>query len=225
MVAKMKKKTISVTENKVARGSTQEQKLMMKDGVYLRQRKRVYLYWFKFLQEAEKSSSHKVDWRKYKGWGGANEVMGSKFDDWWTTHWKELFGVKKKNGTPKFNVKDSIYREYEDIRLTHLVYTMRDTPIDYIEKHKVRYHGYSQGRKRKRVNPRKPVITNIARTNYLSIAYKIYQTESSKKRWTPVAHLDPDDTTADHTEIKKIIRSMLKKGEQIMSNVCEGHFP
>ena len=41
----------------------------------------MFLYWFKFLQEAEKSDEYQVDWSKYKGWGSANYILGSKFDD------------------------------------------------------------------------------------------------------------------------------------------------
>ena len=67
-------------------------------------RKRVYLYWFKFLQIAEQESDRKVDWRKYRGWGGGNEIVGSKFDDWWEDHWEELFGVENAGDEPKFPI-------------------------------------------------------------------------------------------------------------------------
>ena len=52
-----------------------------KDGYWIPHRKRVYLYWFKYLQQAELSPRHTVDWTQYDGWGGANAVLGMKFDD------------------------------------------------------------------------------------------------------------------------------------------------
>lgn len=219
-------KKSNIIENKVQRGSIQERDLLMKDGLYLRERKRVYLYWYKFLQEAEKSSDYEVKWSNYSGWGNANEVLGSKFDTWWIDNWKKLFGVKSKNGIPKFNIAN-MPRNFEPIRLAYLVHLIRDTPIDYPEKHKIRFHGFHLGNRKtkKRVNPNKPVVRSTERTNYLSIAYRLYQTESSKKRWTPVAHLDPDDKMSDHKNIKKEIKSLLKKGDDIMMNVSNGIFP
>ena len=39
---------------------------------------------------------------KYRGWGGSNEILGQKFDDWWKDHWKTLFAVQKEGDKPKF---------------------------------------------------------------------------------------------------------------------------
>ena len=66
--------------------------------LWIPSRKRIFLYWFKFLQHAERDSSRKVDWKKYEGWGGANYILGTKFDDFWEQNWKELFGVKNEGG-------------------------------------------------------------------------------------------------------------------------------
>ena len=63
-------------------------------GLWIPSRKRVFLYWFKFLQEAEKSNDYQVDWKKYKGWGGAKVVLNTKFDDWWEERWITLFGYE-----------------------------------------------------------------------------------------------------------------------------------
>jgi len=51
-----------------------------KEGLWLPYRKKNYVYWFKFLQFAEESDEFSVNWKKYKSWGGKNEVMGRKFD-------------------------------------------------------------------------------------------------------------------------------------------------
>ena len=75
-----------------------------RDGLWIPSRKRTYLYWFKFLQHAERSPDHQVDWTQYDGWGGANVVLGTKFDEWWGDRWKELFATKVKGDKPKFSL-------------------------------------------------------------------------------------------------------------------------
>ena len=52
-----------------------------KDGMWIPHLKRTYLYWFKFLQECERSAEHKVNWKKYKSWGSSNYILGVKFDE------------------------------------------------------------------------------------------------------------------------------------------------
>ena len=73
-----------------------------KSGLWITQRKRIYLYWFKFLRIAEQDPDYKVDWSKYKGWGGGNYILGTKFDEFWEEKWQSLFGVKVMGGTAKF---------------------------------------------------------------------------------------------------------------------------
>ena len=75
-----------------------------RDGLWIQQRKRIYLYWFKFLQEQRLSDEFNVDWKRYRGWGGSNYVLGVKFDEFWEERWKDLFGVKKRSDKPKFPV-------------------------------------------------------------------------------------------------------------------------
>ena len=45
------------------------------DGYWYPVRTTTYLYWFKFLQEAELSREFEVDWKKYKDWGSKEEIM------------------------------------------------------------------------------------------------------------------------------------------------------
>ena len=94
-----------------------------KDGLWIEHRKRVYLYWYKFLQHAEESADYEVDWRKYRLWGGKKEVMNSKFDDWWNTHWKICFGFEK-DKCPKYSVKTRV--KADGMRYALLVYEHRD---------------------------------------------------------------------------------------------------
>ena len=97
-------------------------KLRYRDGYWIGARKRIYLYWFKFLQHAERSKDYAVDWSKYQGWGGANEVLKSKFDDWWEAHWKELFAVKDEGEVARFVVSDKA--KADGIRYALLVYEL-----------------------------------------------------------------------------------------------------
>ena len=96
---------------------------------------------------------------------------------------------------------------------------LRDTPIDYIQKQKVRFHGRKMGGKKKVVlNPR-------SRTNTLSIAYRLYKSEISKKRWTAIAHLNPDDDSNSPSSIQGNIRNLIKDANLLMTNVSGGNFP
>ena len=75
-----------------------------RDGTWIECRKRIYLYWFKFLRHAEESSEHKVQWNKYRAWGGKDIVMNTKFDAWWEEHWKDCFGIDEETGRCKFHI-------------------------------------------------------------------------------------------------------------------------
>jgi hypothetical protein len=75
-----------------------------RDSTWIQCRKRVYLYWFKFLRHAEESADHKVQWNKYRAWGGKDAVMNMKFDAWWDKHWKDCFGLNEKTNTCKYMV-------------------------------------------------------------------------------------------------------------------------
>ena len=94
-----------------------------RDGLWIPYRKRNYVYWYNFLQHAERSSHHKVNWNKYKGWGGANYVLGTKFNDFWEEKWKELFGLKNKNDEQKYPFR--IQPKTDGIRLSLLCWEQR----------------------------------------------------------------------------------------------------
>jgi len=206
---------MKIIENRLS--PNEERILKKRDGLYIPHRKRTYLYWFKFLQEAEKSTNFTIDWKKYRGWGGANEVLGSKFDHWWEDRWKDLFAVEGLNDSPNFCPTGKV--NLENIRLSYLVYMLRDTPIDYILKHKVRYHGKNMAGKTKVVTYPKSA------TNKISIAYRLYNSEVSKKRFTRVAEWNPDDDFNEHGQIQTKVRSYLKASDNIMQNVSAGIFP
>jgi hypothetical protein len=181
------------------------------DGIWIPHRKRTYLYWFKFLQEAQRSPDFKVNWSKYRGWGGPNEVMGSRFDAWWEDHWKDLFGVEGK-GDVLTKVKfplTTTQPKTEAIRISWLVWMHRDTPPDYVSRLS-QYGGGTHYPKRG--------------SNHLAIARKIIATE---KRQTYLAPLDPDDDTNENED--KVIASLIgrykRRAKKTTENVCEGMFP
>lgn len=72
-----------------------------KSGLWIPHEKRIYLYWYSFLQRAERDKSKIVYWIYYQDWGGRDVVMNTKFDDWWKQYWKELFGIQKEGDKPK----------------------------------------------------------------------------------------------------------------------------
>ena len=96
-----------------------------KDGYWIPVRKRNYLYWYKFLQIAEQSPDYKVDWKKYKGWGNANVILGTPFDSWWNENWIKLFGIKKEGDTPKFPLSTK-QPKTDSYRYALLVYENKD---------------------------------------------------------------------------------------------------
>ncbi|UVW34888.1 hypothetical protein NYF23_12860 [SAR92 clade bacterium H455] len=93
--------------------------------LWIQHRKVVYLYWFKFLQHAERGDRYTVDWTKYQSWGGCEVVMETKFDDWWKDYWKDLFAFAEGQPTnaPFYTKKKP---EVIAMRTTLLVYGMRD---------------------------------------------------------------------------------------------------
>lgn len=189
-------------------------------GLWLRHRKRVYLYWFKFLQEAEMSDEYSVDWSKYDGWGGANAVLGMKFDDWWNDNWQDLFGVQKgadrridKNAVSKYELTTTRYKT-EAIRLALLVWQKRNTKSD------------------------------TKRGNNLAIARAVFQYESGqsgekKQRlgetemnaWDLNPDVDVLKTRAsggavgDKQVIQSYIGRYMRQAKSILSAVSDGKFP
>ena len=90
-------------------------------GLWIQHRKVVYLYWYKFLQHAERDDRYNVDWSKYESWGGRETVMETKFDVWWKEHWRDLFGFPEgKLETAKFHTEAT--PRADDLRTTLLIY-------------------------------------------------------------------------------------------------------
>ena len=152
--------------------------------------------------------------------------MGSKFDEWWNDHCKELFGVPSK-GVPREKQKFPLNTKQpktEAIRISLLVWMHRDTPADYVP----RTSSYGGGTRYSKRGG-----------NHLAIARKIIATE--KRTATYLAPLDPDatysvdgdvmleDRIIDYVNDDKIISSLIgrykRRGKKIVENVCQGMFP
>ncbi len=137
--------------------------------------------------------------------------MGSRFDDWWNDHWKNLFSVPSK-GTDLTKLKfplSTTQPKTEAIRISWLVWMNRDTPPDYVSRLS-QYGGGTYYPKRG--------------SNHLAIARKIIVTE---KRHTYLTPLNPDDDTNqnDDKTISSLVGRYKRRAKKITENVCEGIFP
>lgn len=183
-----------------------------KDGYWIPHRKRIYLYWFKYLQEAEQSTEFDVDWTRYPGWGGANAVLGQKFDLWWSNHWVDLFGTNDRSATPRYTISTK-QPKTEALRLSLLCWQRRDAPV--------------WG---KRGN-----ALSIAKQVY---EYELGINGEKKPRYGEdeftAGSMNPDTFgvfdgdrgyVPDSQRLQSIISRYLKNAKKYLRNVCDGRFP
>ena len=90
--------------------------------LWIQVRKRNYLYWYKFLQICLREN-YKINKKKYVGWD-LDTILDTKFDDWWNSHWKKLFGIKQRGDTPLYTVSTSRIKT-QSIRISLLVHQYR----------------------------------------------------------------------------------------------------
>ena len=141
-----------------------------RDGKWIPTRKRVFLYWFKFLQKAELSDVYEVDWSKYQGWGGADAVLNLKFDDWWEEHWVTLFSTKDPLGKPKFDI--STERPKADAYKIRLdVYKLRHLPKRQIGE---RVQGIFEGQETHEMNSRVGRHMRAAETHLKNVCNGVF---------------------------------------------------
>jgi hypothetical protein len=207
------------------------------DDLWIPYRKRTFLYWFKFLQEAERFDEVKVDWRKYRGWGGANVILGQKFDHWWGDRWKDLFGSEVRWTDPskiKFPLSTTRPKS-ETLRMSLLIWQLRDTPPDW----RPRKHSSRAGTDRE---------IQTRGSNAIAIGWKLHQTEKrntyGKTGVNPEAITDtyvvkrhdaghqPDNYDVKDAgyfgtthQVQQYVGRWKRRGRQIINNVCEGRFP
>ena len=181
-------------------------------GLWIPYRKRTYLYWFKCLQEAQQSDEYEVQWNRYKGWGGANAVLGMKFDGWWEDRWQDLFAVKER-GQDSVKFPLSTTRPKTDaIRTSLLAWQARNTPPDWTPRDYIAPDGFREQTTTKRKGGRT-----------LAMARKMIQLDGNRKTIT-MMNINPD--TADlEQEVQSRVGRYLRNAKKILTNVSEGRFP
>jgi hypothetical protein len=172
-----------------------------KSGLWIQSNKRIYLYWYSFLQHAENDPHRQVDWTTYDGWGGRDVVLHTKFNMWWGTHWKDLFGISKEGDKPKFALSTNRPKE-NGLRYALLVYENRDKG-DLWE-----------------------IATHIAKREWRQ--RKLGLTSSAFDYASP-QYLKQKQTAEERSCRKKYTQSKVgrhkKQAEKHLGYVCEGKFP
>ena len=195
--------------------------LKYRDELWIPFRKRTYLYWFKFLREAEECEDKGivVDWSKYKGWGGSNYIMGVKnFDTFWEDKWKKLFSVKSE-GSPiseqRFPLTTTAPK-LDAIRIRLKVWMYRDTKPSNTPNSRQSFTSH-KGTDHFKMDFKK------RGGNKLDIARKVIQTETRKQ--TPLWGINPDDDNNDPEEVARYVSRYLRQARTTINNVCNGQFP
>ena len=179
--------------------------------LWIPSRKIVYLYWFRFLQLAEQDPNRTVDWSKYQGWGGANAVLGMKFDEWWEHHWIDLFGIENEGDEPKFPLTTKRPKT-DGIRYALRIYENR---------HRGSTWDIAVWLKR-----------NEKRVYFLEFFGKIKEDMDTKTRLRRDGQGNAMDdnseaylNTLDKRDVQRKVSRYLKSAEQYLDNVCVGKFP
>jgi len=97
-------------------------------GLWISSSKRIYTYWFKFLQHAENDPSREVDWTAYEEWGDRDVILHTKFDAWWKKNWKTLFGYKQDETSPLYSLSTP-KPQPDGVRYSLLVYELKYQPL------------------------------------------------------------------------------------------------
>ena len=184
-----------------------------KDGHWIPHRKRVYLYWFKYLQEAERSDSFQVDWSKYEGWDGANSVLGQKFDDWWSDNWVDLFGTKDRSGSPRFAISTK-QPKTEALRLSLLCWQRRDAPV--------------WGKRGNALSVAKQVYEyELGINGEKKARYGDDEFTAASMNPATFEAFDPEgqEYVYDPQRLQSIVSRYLKNARRYLTNVCDGKFP
>jgi hypothetical protein len=190
------------------------------DARWIQSRKVIYLYWYKFLQEAEKSDQHQVDWSRYEAWGGREIIMQDNFDQFWDESWKDLFAVNPETGIARFPISSKSPKA-DGIRYALLAWQQRhlktwDFAI-WLRNYESREED-SLGRRRK---PR-GIFTRIAEASAgLNTANRLTRDGDNAYESNSEAYLNQETKRA----IQKMVRTYRKNARRHLISVCEGCFP
>jgi hypothetical protein len=163
------------------------------------------------LQLAEQDPNRTVDWSKYQGWGGANAVLGMRFDDWWEEHWIDLFGIENEGGEPNFPLTTKRPKT-DGIRYALRIYENR---------HRGSTWDIAVWFKR-----------NEKRMYFLEFFGKIQEGMDTKTRLRRDGQGNSTDDNSeaylnalDKRDVQRKVSRYLKSAEQYLDNVCVGKFP
>ena len=194
------------------------------EGYWYQVRMTTYLYWFKFLQECEKSKEYEVDWKKYKAWGSRDEIMSKEFPLNFIWEFKkqffkdkciELFGMKEKDGNPMYGMIDNKTPKRDTLRRQLLTWMYREeTPYEYpLEDNKkswdialkVLWH------EKNRLIP----------TPYFELWCQLPNNE-----WDSEAFIEIGSSSNDiKVTTQNYVSRDLKQAREILTNVSQGKFP
>ena len=212
-------------------------------GMWIRHRKTVYLYWYKFLQVCLKEG-YKVDKSKYRGWD-INTIADTKFDDWWESHKRKLFYVKERTGTPKVQLSTTKpKREY--IRMSWLVYCYDSPDLDgidiaykiikrecinrYLTNSNQRWFPIYKNGDKKGLPIEVNTIKNYKRgsddTRKDTMTYHKELREKKNKTKNDILYLNNLDALLKHRRrISDAISEHRMNANKILEHVCNGQFP
>jgi len=209
--------------------------------LWIPNRKRLFLYWYKFLQHALRDDQRTVNMRKYSGWGSKETILTKKFDHWWADNWIQLFGYAE-GKKPKYSLS-STKQKADPIRYALLVYEnshrgtnweigvwmdkqeyrTRNQHVRSVEKSEnldLVLEGKRYKRNLKNEDPRRTIIDHESRnweTNRVVIGGK----SDHKVDEDPELYL----ARIAKYQIQSVIARYKRDANKILDNVCEGKFP
>jgi hypothetical protein len=212
-----------------------------KTKLWIPNRKRLFLYWYKFLQHALKDDQRTVNMRKYSGWGSKETILTEKFDSWWTDNWIQLFGYAE-GKKPKYSLSNEKQKAdpiryallvYENrhrgtnweigVRMDKQEYRTRNQHVPSVEKSEnldLVLEGKRFKRNLKSDDPRRTITDNESR-NWKTNRVVIGGNSDHKE--------DEDRDLYLAREVRREVQSRVgrfkRNANKILDNVCNGQFP
>lgn len=199
--------------------------------LWIPSRKITYLYWFKFLQIAERDPTRTVNWSKYHGWGGSKSVLNMKFDDWWNLNWMSLFGVKNEGDEPRYPLT-SKRPKTDAMRYALRIYENRhrgstwEIAIWFKKNEKRMYFLEFFGK----IDESKNTKSRLQGNNPRKRVYSEWSKTKSKISGGKSTNAFDINSEAylnrlDKQDVQRKVGRYLKLAETYLDNVCEGKFP
>ena len=191
------------------------------DALWIQSRKVIYLYWYKFLQEAEKSDEHEVDWSRYDAWGGRDVVMQDRFDQFWDENWKDLFAVNPETGVARFPISSKSPKA-DGIRYALLAWQNRHLSTwefaVWLKQNEMRKFD-SLGRKKKHKGVGNHIVSADPNLNFENRL--VADGFGNKTEFNYEAR----DNQELKKKIQRMIRGYLKNARRYLESVSAGQFP